>query len=423
MAEKLRWSFADGASAAVVWGRRRNMAALLTAAQVLWLPAAYASTVEWHPSVGLSALYDDNQRLSANPIEVYGRTVALGLMAGDLGEQVDWRARIDADTTRYSGEALPDDSTQSVLFGTERRGERSVFRGRVSYRRDTTTVSGTDPIGADLGDTDPGLVAERVRRQRLIASPSWRWQTSELSRVGAEYRGTLTDYRTDGVSGLEDYLQHSVRLNSDRQLNELNSLGAALGWSRYETQGSDRRFDNYGLELTWERTYAEHARFMIAAGVRNTEASSAGSDDKDTGLTMRATWIKQAAAYRLQALAERDVSPSGAGGLLETDQVYVDVRKNLSEAVVVSGRLRAFETRRVIDVIQDERRYMTVEPRIEYRGGMSWSLGLFYRYRAKERTNDGEGVIDGNAVFAEFRYRPQALEERATDSMTTIRWN
>ena len=102
-----------------------------------------------------------------------------------------------------------------------------------------------------------------------------------------------------------------------------------------------------------------------------------------------------------------DVQPSSVGTQVETQELKGEVRRAINPRLNFGLSARAFEPDRLGARITDRfaRRFISFEPRIQWRYTRNWTLSAAYRYRRQKARIDPVSA-ESNAVLFAIRYTP-----------------
>lgn len=102
-----------------------------------------------------------------------------------------------------------------------------------------------------------------------------------------------------------------------------------------------------------------------------------------------------------------DVQPSSSGAQVETQELTGDVFRVLSPRMNLSFRARAFEPDRLGANESDRfaRRFISLEPKIEWKYARNWTVSAAYRYRRQKARVDPVPA-ESNAILLALKYTP-----------------
>ena len=100
-----------------------------------------------------------------------------------------------------------------------------------------------------------------------------------------------------------------------------------------------------------------------------------------------------------------DVEPSSSGSQVETNELTGDLYRILSPRLNFSLRARAFEPDR-LGVNQNDsyaRRFISIEPKIEWKAARNWTVSAAYRYR-RQKARITPVSAESNAILLSLKY-------------------
>lgn len=250
---------------------------------------------------------------------------------------------------------------------------------------------------------------------------------------------------------LDDYREAEVDLGLRFQLTPITTLTASLGYSIFEAQvlpAPEVFFNEFQLDpdddvrqivrkprreqisttttvtLGFERFLTPTLQFTIDGGVYtntsdNTDTFRAddvilegvpepvvGKSDSD-GWLASTSLTYDAGVTRYSARFAVDVQPSSSGAQVETNELTGEMLRVLSPRLNVSLRGRAFEPDRVGARVEDRfaRRFISFEPRIQWKYTRNWTVSAAYRYRRQKARIDPVSA-ESNAILLAVKYTP-----------------
>jgi hypothetical protein len=409
---------------AAVPGRAPRVAAAAALVGVTMSAAApaYAQQLTVEPSVSLWTRYDDNLRL--RPVDeqaVWQTTLTPAVQLDRRTEALHVRAQALLNLIHY--DRLENRDQQLLRLRSRYTGERHGWGLDGDLRRDTTLalipegfvepVTPTDEVELELppGDvidpdvTEIGLVPVEVRRNRIVLRPSFDYALTERTQVGVQYQLIDVNYGEDAATSLIDYQQHRGALDFAYRLSPVADVSTTVGYTRYRAPGLDTTVDNVDLTGTYRWAVTETLDASFSAGVRRTEREVAAVEESSTGVLLGATARHRGERTVYTANATREVSPSGAGELIESDRLGLSIDHEWRPRLTVGFRADAFWLRPLgdVDVRAVERRFLRLEPRFRYELTRWLDVDGSYRYRHQKRTVD-DRAAESNAFFLAVRY-------------------
>ena len=396
---------------------------LLGLTLVLTAPDCNGDAWVYTPQLEIVAGYDDNLRLlPSNDDSGYVSRAELGLGVNRLTAVSRLTGRLGVEFVNYfetEQAGLEDESIQYLLVNGERKlSQRDEIGLGLTYRRDFTganqrvdqlEVAGevTDP--ADV-DTDLGLVKRQIRRDRVVFSPYWARNLTESLDLTLNYRFTDVRYERDINLSLVEYDVQTLSSALATRLTAKNTLVVSLDAGKYTPASTARRtgLDNYALHARLKHKLSHISNVGLQVGYRQTHcADPARLDDSESGALYAVDYKRRTESSTLLVVAERRISPSGAGNLLESDKASVSYEAELSPLTQFSLQVRYFDNEAVDSqaTLQSQRKLFYIEPELRRNLSRNWSVGFSYRYSSEDRS-DGLGDAQSNALYLSLKYTP-----------------
>lgn len=375
--------------------------------------AAFAQAWVVSPSISLSQEYEDNFRLDTDsPNDQVFTTVLSGeVEASRLTEVLDLRAFARYDAIHYEGDDddLADKHNQFAGLGSLYRTELGEWELDGSYRRDT--VERTLNVLIDPGEViiDPGedidenLSRRQVRRERILIQPAWRRSLTELTEVELAYEFNDTSYDEPEGINFTDFTEHTVTGQLFRDITQRTTLNGIVDVNFYRGD-EDREFDNYALSGGIDHEFSELLQVGAELGVRFTSFETPDEEDgEETGFVGSVYGERNAESNSTRLEYRRQVLPSGAGELLETDLFTVRLNQELQPNLGFLLQGRFFRTRSDVEGSTNDRYYASIEPGLRWALTQDWSVDFFYRYEWEERDVDDDSA-DNHVAFISLNY-------------------
>ena len=251
---------------------------------------------------------------------------------------------------------------------------------------------------------------------------------------------------------LDDYRETELDLGLRFKLTPVTTLTTSLGYSRFVAQvlpAPEAFFTEFQvmpdnevrqivrrprrdlisttttLTLGYERFLTPVLQFTVDGGVYfNTSdnsdtfrADDVTSDPSvpvpEVGTTDSNGWLAStsvtydAGLTRYSARFAIDVLPSSSGAQVESNELTGEALRILSPRLNVSLRGRAFEPDRLGARVDDRfaRRFISIEPRIQWQYTRNITLAAAYRYR-RQRARVDPGASESNALLLAITYTP-----------------
>ena len=375
------------------------------------------SSAEWsvQPLVRVAAGRDSNPTLTTGSHEsttvttvtplmhVRGQTELSGI---DVGLALNYN--------NYSSSQVEDTDQQILtLESSTRTSERTTLGLSGELRRDDLrqTVDVSSDAG-NVGDADVGLVQTKVRRKWNNLRPSWTRALSERSNLELAYNATDVSFDNAAGTGLVDYTDQLVSMTYSYNISSRDSLNITTNASRFRAPDADNTSDTARLLVGFARAFSETSRGSISVGASRTKEDAAGSTDRSSGFVLQAGATQRSEITTLDVTVSHDVSPSGAGQSIASDQLWANWVRRVSPRInfVLRATLVRNEVLQGSDPTVD-RRYYEVEPALEYQWMPRVFLRASYLYRYQKFDADPMSAT-GNTVLVGLAYnwRRQSLE-------------
>ena len=375
-----------------------------------WGGGSAALAAQWNvqPAVDVGAVRDDNIRLTPGPHETTTGYVAAANLDVER-ERPTSLAELDIAVVRadYSeGEAEDRTDHRARLNAEQRTSERGTLGLRAEYRRDTVFDSVVLEEGTgDIEDVDVGLSSDtEVQRYYRVIEPEWTWLLTELSSVNVSYRTRDVNFADAQGTGLIDYESDSLSTTYSRRISVQNRFHVTAATSRYRREGGDGESDTLRLLAGMGRDFSETLEGSFAVGVSRTTETVAG-EDRSSGLVLRAELRQEGEVSRLHGIFSRDVTPSGIGRALQTDQLRLYWVRGLTPTMdfVLDAWWLQTEVVEGFDP-NANRRYYEVSPKLRWQWLANVSVVASYRQRYQKYEAAADSA-DSSTVFLGLSYR------------------
>jgi hypothetical protein len=382
--------------------------ALTALVLLLGLSPARAERWQLQPAASLDTGYDDNVRLT--PVDSEGAFSAKlngALRAIRSTEISDIRFELGLAGTRYSGISDLDNTSGFAGLDLGYRLERSRFRLGTRFDSLSTLYS---------EQATTGLIQENRQQNRFSVTPGWTYLLSERATLDLAANYAEVSYEDVGLEPLFDYRVGSIDLGGSYGLTERFGLTGRLSYGRYETRGITNEYDNLGLQVGAEYQISEKASVAALVGFRQTEQTLEVLDgltqsNTSSGPTYALSYtrrLERGGAFDLEA--RRELLPSGNSEVLDTTGLSAGLTYPLVPRWLLGLDASAYRNRSPGGERRDnDRRFVSVAPRLSFEIDESWRVSLVYRFRWQERDDDlGDAV--SNAIFLTLNWtRPWDL--------------
>lgn len=369
---------------------------------------------EWtlQPSVAVAVGRDDNPTLSPGVSRSVNSThIAPQLRVDGTTETSEIKLNLAANATKYSDEGIDDTQEQSLTLSSFNRAtERSRVGLDAELRREilydyVAQESGT----GDLRNVDVGLVRTEVRRDGLVASPSWNYALSELSSVRLKYRADDVGYTNTVSNNLVDYKQQDISVEYIGRVTIQDNLSLLVATSAYRPDVGGHESDTSRLFVGWSRAFSETANGRLFFGPSRTTEKSAAGEETSSGFAVEVGATQRSELTTLDTVVSRDIQPSGAGRSVESTQLRLNYGLKLSPHTELVMRARTFRN----EVLEGsdpavDRRYTELAPEFRWQLAPEWFVSAAYIFR-KQKFDAEPNSAESKAVFIALAFVSRRL--------------
>jgi len=386
-----------------------RVAAACVAALAGVAPAA-AVAAEWIPeaSVDLASFHDDNPLLTTGAHEsTSGYVVVPRFNVKRNTETSKLAVNSYLAHTQYSrGDIDDQNETELRLTGENQTTERNTLGIDGQLRRDT--LFQRVDIGSGVGnlrDTDIGLSSSTLaRRTYTTLAPFFKRLLTERDALRVAYRLTDVTFDDAAGTGLVDYKEHLASAEFSHQLSEKDSFTVAANVARYRPSGSSTKADTLQLLAGISRNFTEATRGYFSVGGSETNQTDQGQEARSSGVVFITGFEQKSDLSTFEGVLSRDVTPSGIGRSVQTDQLRVRWTRKTAPTVDFALQAQLFRNQVLEGTAPDvDRRYYQVEPELRWHWLDHWIMSGSYRYRQQKFDVD-PSAAKSNTVYLALTY-------------------
>jgi len=364
---------------------------------------------EWsvQPAVSAAVGHDSNPLLAIGAHEsssvasitpsmrIRGKTERSGI---DVGLALNYRY--------YSSDQVEDSDRQILSFNSfSQTSERTKLGLSGEFRRDDLRQITDSAVDVDGGrDSDVGLIQTDVTRNWRTLRPSWTRSVSERSSVQLSYEFTDVGFDNAAGTGLVDYTDQNLALTYSRNINPRDSFNVTASDSRFRASAVDNSTDTSRLLFGIARAFSETSNGSLAVGASKTRATVGNNVDRSSGFVLEANAREVSDTMELDGTISHDVSPSGIGQSIQSDQLRVRLVRGLTPKLGFSLRATILKNK-VLEGSDPnvDRRYYEIEPALDYQWMPQWFFRAAYAYRYQKFDVDPASAT-GSAVYVGVAY-------------------
>lgn len=378
--------------------------------------SAFAEAWRLKPTYGIQLAFDDNFRLNnedQDKLEVTSLRARLGLSAVNRtpASRSEASIRLDAYSFDDSEDELDDRVDVAVRYDTQRIQPRFETRISLDYITDSLLQESSLDALEVSEDAENGLSRQDVRRKRLSAYPSFLYRISPVSRL--RLSGDVTSVEHDNVSfqqgnftvstNLVDFVSTRLTAEYERDLNPINSWSTDLEVQDYDADNADFSYTTQLIGLGFKHRFSETADIGFRVAYRNTDFDSDTQSGSDDGFLAELNTSRTTGRTRYVGRVGRTLFPSGSGDVVLADELIINVVHQYTELVTLTWRNQLFQNRAVRDNDNADRRYLQLEPSVNWRFRQWWVLDAGLQYRREKRDNVADPGVS-TAAFVGISY-------------------
>ncbi|MEM9601225.1 MAG: hypothetical protein AAGA11_00055 [Pseudomonadota bacterium] len=409
---------------AIFTARSRAFNGSLAAAAVclvsgLIAPTASAEVWRMEATYGAELSFDDNFRLNneeQDQLEVTTVRALLGLSAINRSPAARSAASIRLNAYAFDDnlDELENRVDATLRYDTQRIQPRSEFRFGVSFLTDSLLQEPSLDAGSLVlpEDVENGLSRQDVRRQRVAVSPQFLYRLSPVSRM--RLAGDISAVEHDNVTfqqgsftvstSLVDFVSTRLRGEYERDLDPINSWSTDIEVQDYDSDDAEFGFQSQILGAGFKHRFSETADISFRGAYQNTDFKSTAEDGSEDGFLAQVSTSRTTGRTRYTGRLGRNLFPSGSGDVVLADELIFNVVHQYSELVTLTWRNKLFQNRALRDNDNADRRFLKLEPSVNWRFKRWWVLDAGLQYRREKRDNIANPGIS-QAIFLGVTYR------------------
>lgn len=390
--------------------------AALLSGGVLATMSVHAAQVYVQPIVSTQAQTHSNLGLERD-----GETVSAEGFFADAAAVIGI-ATPSSDTTikpRLLYRKYPDvprlDRLEGMLdFSTFYSGQRSSFQmfGRFEHRDDINAERSAAQFDEVTPDVPTGSETGRIRigatRDALMLMPTYKYELTQRMDIGAATNLQAVDYSPDdSTSHVDfDYYEGKGFLGWELSQRARMSLGGYV--SKYEARDIDAQVDSYGVSADFGWDWSAVLKSSLAllyqrSDIERTEPAVFADTANAWGADFKTVYQGQASRMRLNI--GRTITPSGSGGLFESDNVRLGFERDLTARLQLTAAGRYLRDHALAqDTASNDRDYRRVELALRWMVTRTWFVEGGYDYTWQKYERDLRSA-DDNSFSLAFGYR------------------
>ena len=424
------------------------------------LLTALPANAAWEavPSITAETGHTSNLRMSPNTRDsTLQSTVEAGVASRYFTDRTDFRGRLGASYTNYSGadETVDDTDRQYVALLLSHRAERFAFGGSIGYKKDdllrrrftlppeelggSTGSPDSDPIDVIAPDNpdepdavEDGLDPDLNRTGGQLTRKNFRFSAFSQARLNDRNRLRVT-YRFNDRNPTQDSgvvpdpsgaadpqpeavlvrrtKRHALGVQWARDLSENHKLLTDVEASHVETEGrEDAQY--YNARAIWRGKLSPLWRLEASTGVSVLD----GLDDTDVGWLAGVVSSYRTPRGNLTLEARRTLEPSIFGGIEEGNRLGVVYTRALAPKWTAAISARGITSKRKRNAGNIKQEQFSLSPAVTWRFHEAMEVNASYEYRWIDREGQSstfaEGVARAHVGTISLRYYPAGVGSR-----------
>jgi hypothetical protein len=378
-----------------------------------------AFAAEWSLEPGFSARQEYNTNYALTPlahVPTWATTVTPTMRLNRKLETLDVSAVASLNSTSFSNDEGQDRVDPRVALDAVLRRERDTFRMATAYLRDTTLTNDALATGVQL---------VRAGRETITANPSWQHNLSERMTTTVDYTFGETRYADQTGPGLTNFRSEAVAASLRRNVDERTLVTAILSKSTFRTSPETTRSDTLSARGAIDYEFSQKVKGSLSLGLSSTDTKNtrnatvcptalilcqfglvpfqqltqANSSHSNTWLANADLSDALTENTTLTLHANRDVYPSGAGSLTQTDKVSAGLSTAFTERLTAT--LNATITRAQIP--QSSSVSNSAESRLSYKIDRALTADVGARY-VTVKYQGTDTAVNAKAIYIYMRY-------------------
>ena len=313
----------------------------------------------------------------------------------------------------------PDDSRLNRLeafldFATQYKSQRSRFsmfgrldhRDQVNAERSDARFNEVTPVLPTTPET--GRITVGATRDLLLLVPSYSYELSQRTDIGASATLQRIDYSPDDSNSHVDFDYYQGKGFVGWNLDQRTKLSVGGFASKYDAIDIDSQSTSYGvgvdlgknwspvldstLSITYQRTDIERTQPTLFEDKANAWGANFGT-----------AYSGQTSRVRFDI--GRQITPSGGGGLYESDQVRLQYERDVTQRLEFTAAGRYLRNRALSrDTVGNDRDYSRAEAGLRYMATRTFFIEASYEYTWQEYENAAASAAD-HSFALRFGYR------------------
>ena len=352
---------------------------------------------------------------------IEGKLIATAYSGDTKGYLADDPNSTDASAPKvYRGAELEDRIDAAVNLGIESRRERSTWRFDASVLTDSllqdiSLDTATDEVAPDNADIDDGTVRDDVTRTRLSVTPSYLFKLSPISLFRTALTVSTATYDNTPLTNLKDYSEQKLMGFYSREFTRVNSWSVDAELRNYEADDAGQ-FDSAVVGLGVQHKFSETTQLGLRLAQSTTSYDYDDSSGRASKPLVQLTGSKNTGRTTYSLRMGAELYGSATGDVVRADELLFNAVYQYSELTTLTWRSKLFQNKSLRDkfpgaaetltdaeraynlgIDESNRRYLALEPTLNWRFSRWWVLDTGLRYQREKRDSLGSS---GESTYA-----------------------
>jgi hypothetical protein len=388
---------------------------------VLVPSSSQAQGWKFEPKVRAGVEYDDNADLAFRTdqeIEATGYILDLRADLNYTSPTKLFSLQPKAVFKRYSDESQFDTDDYFLRSHFRHKGQKTTIGFRFDYQQEAIRTAEQSNVDLDTVDPDELTDDSTARvfltgtRDRLILAPSWAYQLSNISSIGARLQYIDVGYNGAAASlFLDDYSDVRLNLDYSRGFSDVNTGLMTITARKFDPESSAGVTTGYGVMAGFSHELSEKTRIRALFGFESIEQEGFDDDLEPGGSRTRSRTLE---IIRMFVQYRRSISAGGSGAVSVRDAFSLNFDRRLNERISAGLGFRVYQTRASGGVVSiDDRNYLQIQGRFQWYLSRPLIAEAYYSYTISDFSDSpGIGSIAGeransNRVGIWLVYQPR----------------
>lgn len=397
--------------------KNRTLGAACAVAIALCCSYANAAQYYWQPQLDVIAETNTNRDLvtKSGGQSSEGYSASLGAIFGIATPRTQSEIRPQVRFQDYPDQPNAEETEGGIDFSSSFESARSEFDvyGRAE-RRDVYNAELASPRFDELNpenqiSPETGRIGDAGETRDLLnLQPAFQYQLTERFQLGLRGGYEKVNYSSNALTGRVDYDYVNAGVYPTWQATERLETFVGAYATQYssadDTLNSDSIGASAGLSYEWSKVFSAE----LSLTVERTEIDDRVPvlfKDEVTSVGGRFVLVRKAAVTDLRLEIGHLITPTGSGGMYETDQLQVQYDRRLSERLTLETAALYYRDRAMSDFDSGgDRDYASAEVALSWNVTRTWSVFGGYRYIWQEYKQEADGA-ENHSVFLGVGYR------------------